>query len=356
MADQPSATSSALPNKTVRLPHLNLTVLGVLVAVFAAVKLALFLLLPAPAVQATDLAIPNISQAINRERSLRNLLTLNTDSRLSSAAQSKADDMQARHYFSHVDPDGNYIWPKIVAAGYTPYVQLGENLAIDFYDTDSLVAAWMNSPTHRENILNEGFKDQGMGLDMGDASIGQYHSVVVNTFGELLVPKAQAAPAPAAAPPPAAPAPAAPAAAAPAKKTAAPAAASQPEPAAPAPAATTGPAASALPKRQPESPLNPRGGYAFGSAQSQTTPTPNASAAPSGSLAGAVNKPPLVSAAANYQINHYFTLGFGIVLLLFLLTDLQQMAEKKLELMGRKFNNIALAVLALIVIAVMYWL
>src|SRR6185295_6364599 len=65
------------------------------------------------------------------------------------------------------------------------YLQLGENLAIEFYDTDSLVSAWMNSPTHRDNILQEGFKDQGMALTFGDSAQGQYHSAIANTFGTL---------------------------------------------------------------------------------------------------------------------------------------------------------------------------
>ena len=110
------------------------------------------------------------------------------------AAQSKTDDMQARHYFAHVDPDGHYIWDKIVADGYTPYLELGENLAIEFYDTDSLISAWMNSPEHRANILNDGFQDQGMGLTFGNPATGQYHSAIANTFGTL-APAAKAKPA-----------------------------------------------------------------------------------------------------------------------------------------------------------------
>src|ERR1051326_4935492 len=134
-----------------------------LLILFIAIRVVLTLALPQPKAEASDLTIENIMSAVNRERSLRNLLTLNADSRLSSAAVYKSNDMMTRHYFSHQDPEGNFIWGKIEQAGYTPYLQLGENLAIEFYDTDSLVAAWMNSPTHRANILNDGFKDQGMG-------------------------------------------------------------------------------------------------------------------------------------------------------------------------------------------------
>src|SRR5690606_36401283 len=96
------------------------------------------------------------------ERTGRFIPALTTNSMLNSAAQSKASDMIARSYFSHVDPDGNYVWPKITAAGYGPYLALGENLAMDFSSASATVEAWMNSPTHRANIVNENFQDQGL--------------------------------------------------------------------------------------------------------------------------------------------------------------------------------------------------
>lgn len=138
-----------------------------------------------PQAYGLDLTPENILNGINKERTLKNLPLLYTDPRLSSAAQNKSMDMVKRKYFSHTDPEGNYIWPKIVEAGYTPYITLGENLAIEFYSTESLVAAWMNSPTHRANVLNENFQDQGMGLAFGSAQNGEYSSAITNTFGTL---------------------------------------------------------------------------------------------------------------------------------------------------------------------------
>ncbi|HYV33353.1 MAG TPA: CAP domain-containing protein, partial [Candidatus Limnocylindria bacterium] len=162
-----------------------------LVLGFVIVKLSLLFFLPSQNLSlASDLTDQNILNAVNEQRSLRNLASLKFNDKLALAAQSKSDDMQARHYFAHVDPDGHYVWDKIVAAGYTPYLQLGENLAIEFYDTDSLMAAWMNSPTHRANILQEGFKDQGMGMTLGSPEQGQYYSAITNTFGTLAVPPA----------------------------------------------------------------------------------------------------------------------------------------------------------------------
>ena len=103
ISDQVSVKSNSPARPTVSTRHL---LLAGLLLLFVALKILLIAMAPQPTALASDLTKDNILQAVNRERQLRNLLTLNTDARLSSAAQSKTDDMQARHYFAHVDPDG----------------------------------------------------------------------------------------------------------------------------------------------------------------------------------------------------------------------------------------------------------
>ena len=134
---------------------------------------------------ASYLDATDIMNRINQERSSRYIATLTTNNKLITAAQSKADDMIARGYFAHVDPDGKYVWPRIEAAGYQPYTTLGENLAMDFTSADELVAAWMNSPTHRANVLNDKFQDQGLALTSGDFAPDHYTTAVVSLFGTL---------------------------------------------------------------------------------------------------------------------------------------------------------------------------
>jgi hypothetical protein len=57
-----------------------------------------------------------------------------------------------------------------------------------------------------------------------------------------------------------------------------------------------------------------------------------------------------------YTINRYITLGIGFALLLFMLTDLKIIVEKKLTHIDKRVNNFVLLALSLIVVAVMYWL
>jgi hypothetical protein len=139
------------------------------------------ILVAAPSIDPGD-----VMSRVNKERSNRFLPTLITNSKLSSAATTKSNDMLARGYFAHVNPDGKYVWPTVEAAGYTPYKTLGENLAMDFTDAATMVSAWMNSPTHRANILNEKFEDQGLASIYGLFEEGHYSILTTNLFGSLI--------------------------------------------------------------------------------------------------------------------------------------------------------------------------
>jgi hypothetical protein len=131
----------------------------------------------------------DLMNRINDQRSQRFIPTLNTNSKLISAASGKADDMLKRSYFSHVDPDGNYVWGRIEAAGYAPYLTLGENLAMDFNSASDVVDAWMNSPTHRSNIVNPKFQDQGLASVAGLFEPNHNSIIVVSLFGALMATK-----------------------------------------------------------------------------------------------------------------------------------------------------------------------
>ena len=129
---------------------------------------------------------------INQERQQRNISVLFTHPSLLSASAQKSQDMIDRDYFNHIDPDGNYIWGKIVAAGYTPYQLLGENLAVDFATSEGIVKAWLDSPSHRANLLNTQFVDQGLTALYGDYQ-GRYTNLTASLFGALVAKKQQSA-------------------------------------------------------------------------------------------------------------------------------------------------------------------
>lgn len=154
--------------------------------VFCLVIWSLRFFVPTAVIQAAPGIDPSdLMNRVNLERTQRFIPALTTHSALTSAANGKASDMIARSYFAHVDPDGKYVWPRIESAGYTPYTTVGENLAMDFLSASDVVNAWMNSPTHRANIINEKFEDQGMASVYGQYEPSHDSIIVVNLFGAL---------------------------------------------------------------------------------------------------------------------------------------------------------------------------
>ncbi|MEJ0020969.1 MAG: CAP domain-containing protein [Candidatus Doudnabacteria bacterium] len=163
-------------------------------AVFCLVIWGLRFLMPSLSLAASSIDASDLMSRINAERTQRFIPALITNGKLINAAIGKAQDMMTRSYFAHVDPDGNYVWPRIEAAGYTPYLTLGENLAMDFTSASDMVSAWMNSPTHRENIVNPKFEDQGLATIAGTFEPDHDTIIAVSLFGALY--KTPAPPAP----------------------------------------------------------------------------------------------------------------------------------------------------------------
>jgi hypothetical protein len=165
--------------------------------VFCLVIWALRLFVPETiTIAAAGIDPTDLMNRINNERTQRFIPALITNDKLITAATGKAQDMLNRSYFAHVDPDGNYVWPRIEAAGYKPYQTLGENLAMDFDSAQSEVVAWMNSPTHRANILNQNFEDQGLANIYGQYEPEHNTNMTVSLFGTLYKPTTNPPPAP----------------------------------------------------------------------------------------------------------------------------------------------------------------
>lgn len=117
----------------------------------------------------------------NEERDDLSQAPLRRNATLDAAAQMKANHMARNEYFSHYAPDGTSPWYWFKQAGYT-YAHAGENLAIHFTDSTEVVDAWMNSPTHRENIVNGNFTEIGVGTAKGEYE-GYETVYVVQLFG-----------------------------------------------------------------------------------------------------------------------------------------------------------------------------
>ncbi len=133
---------------------------------------------------ATDISVPKLYERTNMERSKNGLAPLQYNEKLAAAAQQKAEDMFTQNYWAHFAPDGKSPWNFILGAGYQ-YEFAGENLAKNFLFSDGVVEAWMDSPSHRENILRSDYTEVGYAIANGVLN-GEETTLVVQMFGRPL--------------------------------------------------------------------------------------------------------------------------------------------------------------------------
>lgn len=111
--------------------------------------------------------LPGVLTALtNEERTQNDASPLVQNELLVKAAELKAKDMATRGYFAHVSPDGKTPWYWLEQVGYK-YAMAGENLAVNFFESDDVAEAWMNSPTHRANIVKKNYTEIGIAVASG---------------------------------------------------------------------------------------------------------------------------------------------------------------------------------------------
>jgi uncharacterized protein YkwD len=132
---------------------------------------------------ATEMSQQSLLNATNSERTNNGKTTLKLNSTLSQAAQAKANDMTARNYWSHKTPEGQDPWVFFNKVGYS-YLKAGENLAYGFTTSRDTVTGWMNSPSHRDNLLDPDFSEVGFGYaNSSNYNKAGQETVVVAMYG-----------------------------------------------------------------------------------------------------------------------------------------------------------------------------
>jgi uncharacterized protein YkwD len=109
---------------------------------------------------------------VNDERIRFGEPALIEDPSLAAAAAGHSRDMDEHNYFAHTSPTGQTLLMRIEASGFIPNSNvgytLGENIAwgtLWLGTPRAIVKAWMESPGHRANILDEAFRYTGVGVD-----------------------------------------------------------------------------------------------------------------------------------------------------------------------------------------------
>jgi len=151
---------------------------------------------PATLAYSTEMSISSLLASTNSQRANNGLSPLSTNSKLNSSAQSKANDMVSRDYWSHNSPDGQEPWVFFDNSGYQ-YQKAGENLAYGFSTSDATVIGWMNSPSHRANMLDSTYTEVGFGFTNSSNFVGTgQETIVVAHYAQPVAVTPAPAPAP----------------------------------------------------------------------------------------------------------------------------------------------------------------
>lgn len=102
-------------------------------------------------------------QLVNAERKKAGLSGLAENAPLMKTATVKSEDMAKNNYFSHTSPTYGSPFDLMKKFGIS-YRAAGENIAMGQETPEQVMKAWMNSPGHRENILNPSFTKIGVGV------------------------------------------------------------------------------------------------------------------------------------------------------------------------------------------------
>jgi len=108
---------------------------------------------------------------VNRARSSDGEVPLRPDGDLHEAAQQHTTDMVLDDYFEHVSPGGSTPLERMRASGYLSSPsgswEIGENIAFGTLEEATpaaVMARWMASSGHRENILGARYRATGIGV------------------------------------------------------------------------------------------------------------------------------------------------------------------------------------------------
>lgn len=106
--------------------------------------------------------IDRVIELTNNFRAQNGLSPLEFDAQLASAAQTHTENMAFQDFFSHTGADGSDVGDRVTNTGYN-YSTVGENIGAGYQTPEAVIQGWIESPGHRENMLNPNFQEIGVG-------------------------------------------------------------------------------------------------------------------------------------------------------------------------------------------------
>lgn len=103
-----------------------------------------------------------VFEITNEQRRRAGVPPLHFHQQLAASAQAHSEDMARHRRMDHKGSDGSSSGDRIRRAGY-PRAATAENIAHGQSTPEAVMESWMHSPGHREHILDEKYKNLGIG-------------------------------------------------------------------------------------------------------------------------------------------------------------------------------------------------
>ncbi len=130
--------------------------------------------------EAAERLTDQVLQLVNLARAEEALQPVVVSPRLQEVAQDYACRMVEEKFFGHHDPvTGEGAVERVIAGKYL-FHSIGENLAAGQHTAAEVMQAWMDSPSHRDVILDPNWKEVGIAVRGG----GEYSVYWVQEFGD----------------------------------------------------------------------------------------------------------------------------------------------------------------------------
>jgi uncharacterized protein YkwD len=131
---------------------------------------------PLPAAAALDptASLARVLELTNQERHKAGVPPLAVSSELSNAAQAYSVVLATSDCFAHTCGPVPDVAERAGQAGYHGWTAIGENIGAGYPTPEAVVAGWMASPGHRQNLLSPSYREIGIGLATGGDRYGTF--------------------------------------------------------------------------------------------------------------------------------------------------------------------------------------
>lgn len=106
-------------------------------------------------------------EIINQKRFENGMAPLVWNDELARVARMHSSEMAQHKFFSHKGVNGSLVSERADARGVKYWLSIGENIALNKgfkLPVESACQQWMNSPSHRQNLLNKKWSESAIGM------------------------------------------------------------------------------------------------------------------------------------------------------------------------------------------------